>query len=173
MVSCKREKDLVNKNNVLEVVDDAFSIEKVHCRSQPVPIQRLGEAQSACTAGNVGNRNNLLKGDNLYSRNDSDDVEMPHEHGPKESPDHDKSPYRSSDKSLLLLLIFGDWLLLKLYKNKSQYKTMVIFEDSQTSNAISVPSLGFAGGPGSDAPSLISEKLLLRPPSMLVLWPLR
>lgn len=44
MMGCKGEEHPVDEDDVLEIVDDTLSIEKVHCRAQEIPVERLGEA---------------------------------------------------------------------------------------------------------------------------------
>lgn len=169
MVSCEWQKYPINKNNVLKIIDDTLAVKEVHCCSQPVPVQTLCETQPTRTTGDIGDCNDLLEGDDLYSSHNGDNVEMSHEHGPKESSYHDKRPYRSRDEGLLLLFVIRHGFLLLLIRKINQQDYSAVFGCSQTSNVISVPSLGFAGEPGSDPPSLMSEKLLRRAPSILVL----
>ncbi len=44
VVGSQREQQAINHEDVLEVVDDALAVEKVHGRAQEIPVQRLGEA---------------------------------------------------------------------------------------------------------------------------------
>lgn len=53
VVGRKRQEDLVNEDNVLEVVDDAFAVEKVHGGAEEVPVQSLCKTQLASPAGDV------------------------------------------------------------------------------------------------------------------------
>lgn len=92
---------------MLEVIDDALAVEKVHCRPQPIPIECLCEAQLASAAGYVGDCNDFLEGYDLYSGDDHDDVDVPSEHGAEEDAYHDKCPYRPRDERLLFLLVIA------------------------------------------------------------------
>jgi hypothetical protein len=44
VMRCEWKQHLVNKHDVLEVVDDALSIKEVHSCPEKVPVQRLGKA---------------------------------------------------------------------------------------------------------------------------------
>jgi hypothetical protein len=44
MVGGKGEQNPVDQDNVLEVVNHALAVEKVHCGAQKIPIQGLGKA---------------------------------------------------------------------------------------------------------------------------------
>ena len=114
MVCCEWLENLINQYNVLEVVNHTLAIEKVHRRCKPVPIQALGEAQSARSRRHIGDSNNLLEGDDLNSGNDQDDVDMAHSHGEEETSNHDECPYRAGEKGLFLLLVLGGFGLLEL-----------------------------------------------------------
>lgn len=65
MMRRQRQEHLVYQQNMLEIVDDALSVQEVHCRREPVPIQGLGKAEVLLLAGNVGDVNDLFEGDNL------------------------------------------------------------------------------------------------------------
>ena len=90
---------------MLEIVDYTLSVEKVHGGAEEIPVQRSSEGQVLCSAGHIGNSNDLLKRNNLYSGDYSQDVDMPSEHSSKKAGDHDQGPYGASDESLLLLLV--------------------------------------------------------------------
>lgn len=108
MVCCEWQQYPIHQQNVFEIVDDALSVEKVHGCSQKVPVQRFREPQVPVFAGDIGNRNNLLEGDDLHGRNDGNEVYVAGEHRTKETGNHDKGPYRSSDEGLFLLLVVRD-----------------------------------------------------------------
>jgi len=98
---------------VLEVVDDALAVEKVHCGAEKVPVKRFCEAQAACFAGHIGNGNDLFEGDDLDGGDDDDDEEVAGAESPEEARDHDQRPYGARDEVCLFLLIlalgqFGD-----------------------------------------------------------------
>lgn len=92
MVSSQREKHFVNKDNVLKVINDALSIEKVHGGGQEIPVQALGGAQRPGAAGNVGNGNDFLEGDDLNCGDNGNHVNVAHEQCAKEARDHDQRP---------------------------------------------------------------------------------
>lgn len=106
---------LINQHNVLEVVNHTLTVQEVHRRGKPVPIQALSKAQSARPRRDVRNGNDLLEGDNLNSGDDQDDVDVAHSHGEEERPDHDEGPYCAGDEGLLLLLVFGGLGVLVLF----------------------------------------------------------
>lgn len=92
---------------MLEVVDDSLAVEEVHSSRKPVPVKALGGSQGTGAARDVGDSDNLLKGDDLDGRDDRDDVDVAHkERGEKEAK-HDKAPEGASDKVGLLLLVIG------------------------------------------------------------------
>lgn len=108
MVRSKRQQHTIDQHNMLEVVDDTLSIEKVHGGTQEVPVQGLGEAQRSSPAGNVGDGNDLLEGDDLNCSDDDNHIDVTGEHGSKEDANHGKGPDRAGDEGLLLLLILRD-----------------------------------------------------------------
>ena len=65
VVGSKREEDLVDEDNVLEVVNDALSVQEVHCRTQEIPVQALRKPQAPGAARYVGNGDDLLEGNYL------------------------------------------------------------------------------------------------------------
>jgi hypothetical protein len=89
VVGCQGQQNAINQQDVLKVIDDALSIEEVHGRSQEIPVQRLGEAQTPGPTRNVGNGNNLLEGYDLDGSDNNDNVDMAGEHGDEEAADHD------------------------------------------------------------------------------------
>ncbi|KAJ8104906.1 hypothetical protein OPT61_g10502 [Boeremia exigua] len=66
VVGGQGQQDAVDQQDVLEVVDDALAVQEVHGGAEEVPVQRLGEAQAAGLAGDVGDRNDLLEADDLH-----------------------------------------------------------------------------------------------------------
>lgn len=91
---------------MLEVVYYALPVEKVHGRSQKVPIQGPRKSQVFCFTRHVGDGNDLLERYNLDASDDGDEVQMAREHCREEATNHDKSPYRSGNEICLFLLIF-------------------------------------------------------------------
>jgi hypothetical protein len=61
MVGSEWKKNLINKQNVLEVVDHALSIQEVHGSSQKVPVQRLRKAEAPCSTWYIGDRDDFFK----------------------------------------------------------------------------------------------------------------
>lgn len=157
---------------MLEVVDDTLSVQEVHRRCQPIPVERLCESQPPGTTGDVRNRDYLLERDNLHRRDNRYDVYMPHEHCTKESAYHDERPYRSRDECRLLLLVLRWFYFQYLQIELAIISAHYLQQRTHTSVKPSPVIRGLTGDPGSDAPSLISEKLLLRP-SALELCPFR
>jgi hypothetical protein len=92
---------------VLEIVDDALAIEKVHGGAEEIPVQRLGEAQTAGLAGHICDRNNLLEGDDLHGGDNDDDVNVASAQDPEEAENHDYGPDGTRYEVGLFLLIFG------------------------------------------------------------------
>lgn len=106
VMSSQRQQDLVNQDHMFEVVYDALPVEEVHGRREPEIVQAFGGAQIACSAGDVGDGNDLLKGDHLDRSDDEDDVDMAHEKRGEEAADHDKRPESPRDEVGFLLLVF-------------------------------------------------------------------
>lgn len=107
VVSGQRQQDLVNQNNVLEVVNDSLAVEEVHGSRQPVPVETLSRSKGAGTAGDVGDGNDLLERDDLYSGNNGNDVDVSHKERGKEQGEHDKGPESASYEVGLLLFVLG------------------------------------------------------------------
>lgn len=112
VVSRQWQQNLVNENNVLEVVDDALAVEKVHGGAEPVPVKALGGAQVAGAAGDVGNSNDLLEGDDLDGGDNEDNVDVTHEKSGEEQGDHDEGPESTRVEVGLFLLVLGRLLLV-------------------------------------------------------------
>ena len=107
MVGGQGQQNPINQQDVLEVVDDALAVQEVHGGAEEVPVQRLGEAQAAGLAGDVGYRNDLLEADDLDGGDDHDDVEVAGAEGEEEAPDHDQRPRCAHDEVGLLLLVLA------------------------------------------------------------------
>lgn len=103
----KRKQHLVNQQNMLEIVDDAFSVQEVHRRRQKVPVQGFGETQVLLLIGDIGDGDNFLERDNLDSGDESDDIDVTGEQRDEETSDHHEAPYRPGNEGLLFLLVFG------------------------------------------------------------------
>jgi len=115
VVSRKRQENLVDKNNVLEVVDHTLAVEEVHGRSEEVPVESLGESQAPRSRRHVSNRNDLLVADNLHGGHNDEHVDVTREHGAEEEGDHDDGPDGACDEGLLLLFRFRELLDRRLF----------------------------------------------------------
>ena len=157
MVGGQGEQDPVNEQNVLEVVDDALAVQEVHGSAQEVPVQRLGEAQAAGLAWDVGYGNHLLEADDLDGGNDDDDVQVAGAEGKEEAADHDQRPCCADDEVCLFLLILA--LLGDLWSLETS-------AGSFSSKRASVRTGGFSaaplrvGLPGCEPVSLMSDMLI-------------
>lgn len=109
------KENFIHQQNVLEVVDDALSIEEVHGCREEIPVEGLGEAEVLLLARNVGDGDNFLERNNLNGSHQDDDIDMTGEQGDKKAGDHHKCPYRPGNESLFLLLVLG--LLRLLWKS--------------------------------------------------------
>lgn len=168
---------------MLEIVNDALSVEKVHGGAEEIPVQGSGEGQILRSAGDVGDGYDFLEGDDLDSGNYADDVNVAGEHGCKETSYHDERPYCSSDEGLLLffvlglrfwLFLYGRWMHGQLYRSSKKLfansKRMSSFlgsdRDKSTSSLLTslFPFINLGPGLlGSETPSLVSEILGLLP----------
>jgi hypothetical protein len=122
---------------MLEIVDHAFSIQKVHGRGQEIPVERLGKADVLLPAGYICNGNDFLERNDLDCRDDADDVNVARKHGNEEEGNHHKRPYCPSDECLLLLLIFGQ---LRLFLFLYEYVSLPLPND-QTDSPVLGPHL--------------------------------
>ena len=107
VVRRERLQDFVHEDDMLKIVNHTFPIQKVHRRREPIPIETLREAETACSRWDVGDGDNLFERDDLYSGDDQDDVDVSHGHGEEETPDHDEGPYCAGDEGLLFLFVLG------------------------------------------------------------------
>ena len=105
VVRGQRKQHLVYEDDVLKVVNDALSVQEVHGRGKPVPVQALGGPELAGSGGDARDGDDLLEGDDLDDGDDEDDVYVAHEEGGEEAADHEQCPYRSRYEVLLLLLV--------------------------------------------------------------------
>ena len=104
----KGEQHSIHQQNMLEIVDDALSIQEIHRRGQEIPIERLCKPQVLRSARNVGDSYDLLEGHNLDSCDQDNKVEVAGKEGHEEPSNHYKRPYRPGNKSLFLLLVIGE-----------------------------------------------------------------
>lgn len=118
---------------MLEIVNHAFSIQKVHGGCQEIPVERLGKADVLLPAGYIRNGNDFLKRNDLDCRDDADDVNVARKHGNEEEENHHKRPYCPSDECLLLLLIFGQ---LRLFLFLPEYISLLVPNDQTDSTAL-------------------------------------
>jgi hypothetical protein len=107
VVGGQRKQDTVDQQDVLEVIDDAFAVQKVHGGAEKVPVQRLGEAQATGPARHVRNGNDLLEGYDLDGGDYDDDVDVTGAEDPEEAQDHDEGPYGARNEVCLFLFVFG------------------------------------------------------------------
>lgn len=111
VVRGQRQEHLINKDDVLEIVDDTLAVEEVHGGGKPVPVQALGRAELTGSGGDACDGDDLLEGDDLDDGDDEDDVYVAHEEGGEEAADHEKRPYCPRYEVLLLLfvIVLGGW----------------------------------------------------------------
>lgn len=110
VVCRERQKNLVHQDDVLEVVDHTLAVQEVHGGSEEVPVESLCEAQTARPRRHICNRNDLLVANNLHGGHNDEHIDVAREHRSEEEGDHDKSPDRACNESLLLLLVFRQLL---------------------------------------------------------------
>jgi len=110
MVDCKVEEILVDKYNMLEIVYQALTIQKEHCRSEKVPkseipdtqnteggeipIENFEEGNVLFSRWNTCQCNNFLIHHNLYNRHQRNHIHMSQSQYRKESRQQDKCPQR-------------------------------------------------------------------------------
>lgn len=173
---------------MLEVVYHTFSIQKIHGSPKEIPIERSCEPKVFRPAGHISYRNDFFEGHDLDCRHDSNHIDVPRKHGDEKDRNHDQGPYCPSDECLLLQLVIRDRNVCTLSKPNPRHISHVMIKSSPHRMSLSYlvlprtpagsvkrtrcPSLltsgfpfnpFFVGLPGSDAPSLISEILALRP----------
>lgn len=112
----KGQKDLVHEQNMLEVINDTFTIQKVHCYGKEVPIQRPRQWEVLLLGRDLGNVDDLFEADDLDGSNQEENVDMSAEHSQEETSNHCQSPYCTSDKGLFLLLILIFWNFRLLFR---------------------------------------------------------
>lgn len=61
MVVRQRKQNLINKQDVLEIVDHALSVQEIHSGRQKVPIQRFSEPQVLLLIRDTGDRDDFLE----------------------------------------------------------------------------------------------------------------
>lgn len=165
MMSRKRQQDHIHQQNMLKVVDDAFTVQEVHGCRKKVPIERLARIQALGPAGNVCDSDNLLERNDLNRRDDCDHVYVSREERDEEAGHHDEGPYRASDKGLFLLFVVGYRWNLRLAKRLAMITMKHLEITDRTSSAM---LSGFFTSPlrdglgGSECPSLASEELCRR-----------
>lgn len=107
MVRRQRQENLVNQDNMLEVVYHSLSIQKVHGRSEPIPVEALCRSQLSRLAWDAGDGNDFAKGDDLDGGDDGDDVDVAHEEGGEEAGHHDEGPKGPRQEVGLFLVVLG------------------------------------------------------------------
>jgi len=85
MMGRKWEQNLINQENMLEVIDHAFTIDKIHGDGEEIPVERLCKREVLLLSWNLRNSNNFLEGDYENCSDDHEHVYMTSEHGAKEA----------------------------------------------------------------------------------------
>lgn len=85
----KWQQNPINQHDMLKVIYHTFSIKKVHCRAEEIPIQGFGKPQTARAGGHVGDGDHFFETDDLDRGHDDQDVDVAGEHGGEEDADHD------------------------------------------------------------------------------------
>lgn len=112
MMRRKWWQDLINQNNVLEVVDHAFSIQEIHGSPQEIPVCRFCESQASGFAWNINDAHHFLERNDLNCRDEHYNIDVTCHDCANESSDHQKRPYRSCNECrLFLLVVWGNWRL--------------------------------------------------------------
>jgi hypothetical protein len=160
VVGRQGKQQAVHHQDVLEVVDHTLAVQEVHGSAQEVPVQRLGEAQTAGLARHVRNCNDLLKRYNLHRGDDDDNEEVAGAEGPEEARNHDKGPYCARYEVGLLLfvlalgLLFGE-LALSAWEGRYRQAGACCHTGGVTSSFL-------VGLPGSLNSDMLCEGLLAR-----------
>lgn len=76
MMRRQRQEYFIHQQDMLEIVDHALSIEKVHGRGEEIPVQGLGEAEILLLTGDIGDSDNFLEGNDLNGSHNTDDIDM-------------------------------------------------------------------------------------------------
>jgi hypothetical protein len=105
MMGGQRQQHLVHQDDMLEVVNDTFTVQKVHGSRQPVPIQALCRLKVPSSTGNVGDSDHFFEGNDLNGSDDKNDVDVTHEERYEESTDHDQCPECPCHKVGLFLFV--------------------------------------------------------------------
>lgn len=90
---------------MLEVVDHAFPVQKVHRDCEKVPIQRLCQRQILLPRRDLRNCDDFLKAYDLNCRDNDENVDMSCEHCCEEASYHEQCPYCARNEGRLLLLV--------------------------------------------------------------------
>lgn len=77
---------------MLEVVYNTLSVEEVHSRCEPVPIEGFCKSQPASSTRYICDSDDLLEGNDLYASDDGNDVDVSHKHGSEEDAYHHECP---------------------------------------------------------------------------------
>jgi hypothetical protein len=84
VVRCQWKQQHIHQENVLEVVNDALSVQEIHCCGQKIPVETFGELKILLSRWNICNRNNFLERHHLHHRDNGGDIDMPGSHRPEE-----------------------------------------------------------------------------------------
>lgn len=92
---------------MFEVIDDALSVQEVHGRSEPIPVQALRGSELSRFSWDTGDCDDFLERNDLNDGDDQDDVDVTHKQGGEEARNHNQSPYSSGDEVRLFLFVIG------------------------------------------------------------------
>lgn len=107
VVGRERQQNFIHEQNVLEIIDDALSVQEIHGRCEEVPVQGLGEAQVLLLTRHIGDSNDFLEREDLNCSHNANDVNVSGEHSDEKASNHYEGPYRSGNEGLFLLLVIG------------------------------------------------------------------
>ena len=108
MINGKREQKRVDKNNMLEVVNDRFTLEEINSRGEEVPIECPTPRKLLFYRWLGRKSNDFLERKNLNENNETNNVYMTGSNDQEEATNHHQSPYCSNDKVLFLLFLLID-----------------------------------------------------------------
>lgn len=62
MMGCQGEQDLIYQEDMLEVIDNAFTINEIHGNREEVPVERLCKRQVLLLGRDLSNGDDLFEG---------------------------------------------------------------------------------------------------------------
>jgi hypothetical protein len=90
---------------MLEVVNNALSVQKVHGNCEKVPIQRFGQWKVLLLSRHLRNGDDFFEGNDLNSGDHYQHVDVSCKHATKKPSNHSQCPYRARDEGRLLFLV--------------------------------------------------------------------